>query len=307
MKKYQKVMTSLAVTTALLGTTSWMTVQAAPAQSVNWTAKDPVVSLKEVDSKIVQAAQKELQNITGKIYTFSKVVPLGIGDWLLEVQGMENSQVMVKKDGEVKDVSIKVKWGDLKDSFKQEMNTALHQAFPGSNPQVDAVHISVQYGHFPTNSPIKSGVVYMAAMVDKTSIILENGKLHRIFKSLTNEEGLKKEPLNALSSVTKNSKEVNNITVNMAEGTDKSTSVNASNPRDFEAMHTKLKEYSETQLLENATVPAKQLYNIDLKEYKVSKDPNLIGVVHFTKKGAPSLIGNYDSNGQFFTLGLDFS
>ncbi|WP_152961823.1 hypothetical protein [Aneurinibacillus migulanus] len=300
-----------------------------------------VTSLKDVDSKIVQAAQKKLEEITGKTYTFSKNEPWSIREdsgWSFEVQGLEHSQVMVKKTGEVQNVFLDVKWNDLKDSLKQEMKAALQQVFPGSNLQVDEVNLSVQYGDFPANHPIKNGAVYMHADIDKTSITLENGKLITIFKSLTPEEvdkaalkaaegvfvglnslGLQKKPLKTSSLTVKDGKEIYTFTFSdsdtespvfivVEKGTNKIMNIQARGLEDttaeYATVRDKLEGYSEQQLLKQATVQAKQLLSMDLTGYKVSKAPQMLNAVYFTKKGTPTLVGQYNSKGQFYVLGF---
>ncbi|UUZ81125.1 hypothetical protein LJK88_41490 [Paenibacillus sp. P26] len=218
------------------------------------------------------------------------------------------------------------------------MKAALQQVFAGNVPPVDTVDISVQYGDFPAGSSIKSGAVYLSTRVKDTTVVLEDGKLHRVFKSLANEEvdpaalraaetvfegkgleGLNKGPLQNAAWIMEGGKEVYELPfahsetrpvfVVVEKGTNRILKVNASELEDPPAEWTKVAEimegYGEDELLKQAVVQAKQLLKIDLTGYQASKDPKMFSVVHFTKEGAPSVIGKYNAKGQFYALQLE--
>ncbi|XOK61723.1 hypothetical protein ACJ7K1_00890 [Paenibacillus elgii] len=286
---------------------------------------------------LMNSVIKLAEDLTGKAYPFNKAEPWSMGEdsgLVYTMEGAEYSQMMVNSNGEVKNIAMDVKWRDLKDSYKQEMEAALQQVFPGKNIQADTVGISVQYG-LPDDSPIKSGAIYLNTRVNETFIELENGKLHRVVRSLANEEvdqaalkaaesifagdgleGLKKGPLNNPRLTIQDGKEVYEldfaasekfpVSVTVEKGTNKIVKVVASDLQDktdeIPKVADKIDGYSEVELLKNATVQAKQLLKVDLEGYKASKDPKMMAVVYFTKNGAPTVTGLYNAKGQFYDL-----
>lgn len=295
-------------------------------------------SLKNVP--LMSSILKLVGDFTGNAFTFSKPEPWSMGEdsgMTYKMDGSEYSQIMLNARGELKNVHLDVKWSDLKDSYKKEMEAALQQVFPGQNIAVDTVGISVQYG-LPDDSPIKSGALYLNTRVNNTFIELENGKLHRVVKSLANEEvdlealktaesvfvgngldGLKKGPLNNPLLIVQDGKEAYEfhfaasdkfpVFVTVEKGTRKILKVNASDLQDkidkFPDVFDTIEGYTEAELLKNAKVQAKQLLKIDLEGYQAAKDPKMMAVVYFTKSGAPTVMGQYNSKGQFYNLEYD--
>ncbi|MEC0208138.1 DUF4179 domain-containing protein [Paenibacillus ehimensis] len=289
---------------------------------------------------LVNSVVKLAEDLTGKTYTFNQTEPWSMGEdsgLVYKAEGTEYSQIMLNSNGEVKDILMDVKWSDLKDSYKKEMEAALQQLFPGQNTQVDTVGISVQYG-LPADYPIKNGAVYLNTRVHNTFIELENGKLHRVVRSLANEEvdqaalkaaesifagdgleGLRKGPLDNPSLVSQDGKEVYQlhfaasdkfpVGVVVEQGTNRIVKVVAGDLQDkideIPKVADKINGYSEAELLKNAMVQAKQLLKIDLEGYKATKDPKMMSVVYFTKNGAPTVVGLHNAKGQFYHLGFE--
>ncbi|SDJ34980.1 hypothetical protein SAMN04487909_11635 [Aneurinibacillus migulanus] len=130
--------------------------------------------------------------------------------------------------------------------------------------------------------------------------------------------GLQKEPLETASLIVKDGKEVYTRTfsdsdtpvfIDVEKRTNKILNVYANElehtTAEYPAVFDKLEGYSEEQLLKQATIQAKRLLSIDLTGYKASKNPQMVGVVYFTRKGTPTLVGRYNSKGQFYVLGFE--
>lgn len=289
--------------------------------------------------KGIPLVSKLVAGITGQAHTYDPAEPWSMGEdsgLTYKVDGSDKSQVMVAENGQTQNIKMEVRWNDLKDSYKQQMAAALQQVFPGERVQADTVDIAVQYGDFPEGSSIKSGAVYLSTRVNDTTVVLEDGKLHRVVRSLANADvdpaalkaaetvfdgtaldGLKKGPLVNPSFIIENGKEVYELLfessqsnkpvfVVVEKGTNRILKVMAGDledrPSDMADNADIMEGYTEDQLLANAAAQAKQLLKIDLAGYKAAKDPQSFSVVRFTKEGAPAVLGKYNVKGQFYAL-----
>lgn len=98
------------------------------------------------------------------------------------------------------------------------------------------------------------------------------------------------------------SKDANSpIFINLKEATGQITKVAISSLQDssdeYAKDYSKLKGFTEAQLLKNASTQALQLLNLDLKGYKAAKDKDHPGTVPFTKKNSPTVKGTYNTKG----------
>ncbi|WNC16160.1 DUF4179 domain-containing protein [Brevibacillus brevis] len=279
--------------------------------------------------------------LTGKTYTYGDEEAWSMGEdsgLAYKVDGSDRSQVMVNANGQPQNIQMEVQWNDLKDAYKQQMEAALQKVFQGEPVQAKTVDITIQYGDFPEGSSIKSGAVYLSTRVKNTTVVLEDGKLHRVVKSLANGEvdpaalktaetvfdgtaldGLKKGPLDHLSFIMENGKEMYELLfdnsqfkpvfVVVEKGTNRILKVAASDledqPNEMAKYAAVMEGYTEDQLLANAAIQAKQLLKLDLTGYKAAKDPKSFSVVRFTKEGAPAVLGKYNHKGQFYALQLE--
>ncbi|WP_090736947.1 hypothetical protein [Paenibacillus sp. Mc5Re-14] len=334
MKKVYYTLTSAVVASLILTAVPVSAVYGAstkntqPAQAATGAS-----SLKEVDAKIVQKAQEHLKAATGKSYTFSGAKKWSMGNengWDFSIKGVEHGQVMVTKKGELERIYVDQSWGELKDSYKQQLQAALKSVLqePEASKIPENVNISVD------KSPeYPKGAVDLYTRIDNNIIILREGKVLRTVKMLAKQEidenalkaasgvfagleGVKQGALNEPTQlITENGKTVYNLMfgtdpvfVNVEKGTNKVIKVAAYELQDpvanYKEAYKKMKSYSEAQLLKNAAGQSKELLKVDLTGYKAKLDPKLTAVVHFTKSGSPSLIGTFNSKGQFYELGF---
>ncbi|MDP1512634.1 hypothetical protein L8C07_21955 [Paenibacillus sp. CMAA1739] len=330
MKKGYYTLTSAVVASLILTAVPVSTVYGAstkntqPAQAATGAS-----SLKEVDAKIVQKAQEYLKAATGKSYTFSGAKKWSLGNengWDFSIKGVEHGQVMVTKKGELERIYVDQSWGELKDSYKQQLQAALKSVLqePEASKTPEEVNISVDKS---------KGAVDLYTKIDNNIIILREGKVLRTIKLLAKQEidenalkaasgvfagleGVKQGALNEPTQlITENGKTVYNLMfgtgahpvfVNVEKGTNKVTKVAAYELQDpvanYKEAYKKMKSYSEAQLLKNAAGQSKELLKVDLTGYKATLDPKLTAIVHFTKSGSPSLVGSFNSKGQFYEL-----
>ncbi|OBA05144.1 hypothetical protein A9P44_15220 [Paenibacillus polymyxa] len=334
MKKVYYTLTSAVVASLILTAVPVPAVYGASTKNTHPAqAATGASSLKEVDAKIVQKAQEYLKAVTGKSYTFSGAKKWSLGNengWDFSIKGVEHGQVMVTKTGELERIYVDQSWGELKDSYKQQLQAALKSVLqePEASKTPKEVNISVD------KSPeYPKGAVELYTRIDNNTIILREGKVLRTIKLLAKQEidenalkaasgvfagleGVKQGALNEpIQLITENGKTVYNLMfgtgahpvfVNVEKGTNKVTKVAAYELQDsaanYKETYKKMKSYSEAQLLQNAARQSKELLKVDLTGYKAKLDPKLTAVVHFTKSGFPSLVGSFNSKGQFYEL-----
>lgn len=334
MKNVQKTIAMLTVTGLLLGVAPSLSTpaSAAPAQT---NAASKTSALNGISANLVKAAQAKLKEVTGKTYTFSKADKWTEGkntSWVLQVKEAAYSEVNISND-QVAYISIVQKWADLKDTYKQQINAALKLADVGSTKTPETVTLTIGY----TAEYANPGKLEMFASAGDQFITVLDGKVKRIMSLLQVEEVPESalqaadkvtEGLNGIkmgkllkASVVQNGKgeksyelqfagndSKNPIFVNLKEATGQITKVELSSlqdsPSDYSKGYSKLKGYTEAQLLKNASPQALKLLDIDLTGYKAAKDQNHPGYIVFSKTNAPTVKGTYNTKGQFYNLEL---
>lgn len=332
MLNYQKTIAIMTVTGLLLGAAPSLTASAATTPVMSSSATK-ASDLKGANANLINAAQTKLKEITGKTYTFNKADKWTKGkdtSWVLHIKEAPYSEVNLW-NGKVANITINQEWADLKDKYKQQIKDALKLADSESTELPEKVTLSIGY----TAQYANPGKLELFAYVGDQYVSLLDGKVKRIERPLKLEdvpettlqaaervtEGLKgvsKGKLLKASTVLNGkgektyelqfaSKDAKNpIFINLKEATGQITKVGISSLQDssdeYSKGYSKLKGYTEVQLLKNASPQVLQLLNLNLKGYKAAKDKDHPGVILFTKKGSLTVKGTYNTKGQFHIL-----
>ncbi|MED4953771.1 hypothetical protein ABEO75_12510 [Paenibacillus macerans] len=332
MKNYQKAIALLTVAGVLLGTASPLAGHAAAAATKASTSTQ--ASLKGVDAKLITAAQKKLQEVTGKTYTFNKAEKWSADNntgWDLQIKEAAHSYVSIGVNGQVDRIMLDQKWSDLKEEYKRQIKDALQKSAPGSTSVPETVTLTIGYPDVYMNA----GKLELFTQVDDQLLTLLDGKIERIMTSL-NPEDVPEAVMQAVDAIkeglgnvekgelTKASAAIDGkgektyelmfasqdpkspIFINVKEATGRISKAYISPLEDSVTEYTQgysqLKNYTVKQLSENAKPSAQHFLNIDLTGYTAIKDEEKPGTVVFSKKNAPSIKGQYNTKGQFYNL-----
>ncbi|MED4953772.1 hypothetical protein ABEO75_12505 [Paenibacillus macerans] len=334
MKNYQKTIAMLTVTALLLGAAPALAHQAAAA-SAKTGAASKSSALKGVSAQQISTAQKKLKEVTGKTYTFSKAEKWTQdknSGWDLQIKEVAHGQVSLT-NGQVDMITLDQKWADLKDTYKQQIQSALKLANADGTEPPDTVTLTIGY----SSKYINPGKLELFTQAGNTYLTLLDGKVKRIMSPLAPEEvpkaalqetdkiteglgGVTKGELIKASAVLNAKGEKtyelqfssqdkkSPIFVNIKEATGQITKVEVSSladsAADYSKGYNKLKNYTAKQLSENAKSSAQHFLNIDLTGYTAAKDEKNPGTAVFSKKNAPSIKGQYNTKGQFYNLEL---
>lgn len=326
MKKHIKIVTILTAAGLLMNATPVLTGHTHAAQTHSSAAA--VSSLKKIDVKLLTEAQKRLKDITGKSYSFSKADKWSTGNdtgWNLMIKGVKNSNVSIVNNV-VDSIQLEQKWDDLQNAYKQKLKSVLKDLNVETLP--DSVSLYIRY----SDKSAASGKLEVFASVNNHYITLLDGEIKRVMSTMP-LESVSQDMLDAanaavesfngisLGKLTKaayvKGQDSNHVElqfegdspktpvfINIEEGAHRITKIEVTSLQDSVTEYTKgynkLISYSENKLLQAAIPVAKGVLNLDLSDYKISKDKDRPGVVQFTKKNAPSVNGMYNSKGQFY-------
>lgn len=321
MNKHIKMVTILTAAGLLLNSTPALTGHTHAAQTHSSAAA--VSSLKKIDAKLLTEAQNSLKEVTGKSYSFSKAEKWSTGNdtgWTLTIKGVKNGYVNIVNN-KVDTIQLEQKWADLQNTYKQTLKSVLKELNVETLP--DSVSLYKYAG---------SGKLEMFASVNNHYITLLDGEIKRVMSTMP-LESVSQDMLDAanaavesfngisLGKLTKaayvKGQDSNHVElqfegdspktpvfINIEEGAHRITKIEVTSLQDsvteFTKGYNKLISYSENKLLQAAIPVAKGVLNLDLSDYKISKDKDRPGVVQFTKKNAPSVNGMYNSKGQFY-------
>lgn len=326
MKKHIKIVTILTAAGLLMNATPVLTGHTHAAQTHSSAAA--VSSLKKIDAKLLTEAQIRLKVITGKSYSFSKADKWSSGNdtgWNLMIKGVKNSNVSIVNN-KVDSIQLEQKWDDLQNAYKQKLKSVLKDLNVETLP--DSVSLYIRY----SDKSAASGKLEIFASVNNHHITLLDGEIKRVMSTMPLDsvsqaildaanaavEGFNGMSLGKLTKAAHVKGQHNNhvelqfegpspntpVFINMEEETQRITKIEVTSLQDSVTEYTKgynkLISYNENKLLQAAIPVAKRVLNLDLTDYKISKDKDHPGVVQFTKKNAPSVKGTYNSKGQFY-------
>ncbi|WP_028589777.1 hypothetical protein [Paenibacillus massiliensis] len=324
----KKIIVSLTAAGLLIGTPLSAILPGSNAQAA---AKSASATKQSKPSKaIVTAAEKALKDFTGRSYSIGEASQAKINGemlWDLRVKGVEFSQVFMK-DSKVRSIKIEQKWSELKPAYQQQIQQVMKQALVEFKTP-DSVSLSIDHSNQKNKGEIQ---IYVRS--GDHIIIIHNGKLTRHTQILTNTSidpailekvqgifkgwsGVKQGELQrSQSSLTREGdKEVyklafgsgnNPVYIDINKATGVILKVDApelqGSQEEFVQSLKKLNSISEAQLLKQAIKQAPALLQLDLNGYTAKKDPKMTGIVHFTKPGAPTVSGQYNTNGEFYIM-----
>ncbi|WP_339291559.1 hypothetical protein MKY48_25455 [Paenibacillus sp. FSL W8-0187] len=284
MKKVYKVLSSVALA-GIMGATSMVYYQTqASAASFGTTVTATEKAATTAPAAAVKKAEETLKKITGTAYKLNKGESFGTKEWSYSVKNYPFSQVILDAKGKISRASIST------DNLTYHIN-ADKLSHISESIQLDAIDSSVQQA--------------AEAVFDKL-------------------EGVEQGELANVSLIKKGTKQVYEFMfVDGGFGTwigiDKNTldvlSVNARALADdlygkdqdvIDKYEESIKALTEKQLLAQATEQAEAWLGLDLTGYEATKDAFPSDRVVFEKKGAPTIIGNFNSDGMFFFIAVQY-
>ncbi|MEK3789678.1 hypothetical protein [Paenibacillus sp. FSL K6-1230] len=325
----KKIIVSLTAAGLLIGTPLSAILPGSNAQA---TAKSASASKQSKPSKaIVTAAEKALKEFTGRSYSIGEASQVTINGemiWDLRIKGVEISQVLMK-DSKVRSIKMEQKWSELKPSYQQQIQNIMKQTLSEFKTP-DSISLSIDHSNHLKNK----GEIQIHVRSGDHIIIIHNGKLTRHTQILTNTSidpailekvqsifkgwsGIKQGELQRSQSwlTREGDKEVyklafgssnNPVYIDINKATGVILKVDApelqGSQEEFVQSLKKLNSISEAQLLKQAIKQAPALLQLDLNGYTAKKDPKMTGIVHFTKPGAPTVSGQYNTNGEFYIM-----
>lgn len=284
MKKVYKVLSTVALA-GIIGATSMVYYQTqASAASVGTMVTATEKAATTAPAAAVKKAEQTLKKITGTAYKLYKGESIGTKEWSYSVKNSPFSQVVLDKKGKISIASIST------DNRTYHINED-KLSHTSESIQLDAIDSSVQQA--------------AEAVFDKL-------------------EGVEQGELANVSLIKKGTKQVYEFMFVDGDfgtwiGIDKNTldvlSVNARALADdlygkdqdvIDKYEESIKALTEKQLLAHATEQAEAWLGLDLTGYEATKDASPSDRVVFEKKGAPTIIGNFNSDGMFFFIAVQY-
>lgn len=284
MKKVYKVLSSVALAGIIGATTMVYDQTQASAASVGTTVTATEKAAATAPAAAVKKAEQTLKKITGTAYKLDKGESFGTKEWSYSVKNSPFSQVILDAKGKISSASIST------DNLTYHLNED-KLSHTTESIELDAVDSSVQQA--------------AEAVFDKL-------------------EGVEQGELAGVSLIKKGTKQVYEFMYADGDfgtwiGIDKNTldvlSVNARALADdlygkdqdvIDKYEESIKALTEKQLLAQATEQAEAWLGLDLTGYKATKDAFPSDRVVFEKKGAPTIIGNFNSDGMFFFIAVQY-
>ncbi|MEN1986330.1 hypothetical protein [Paenibacillus hubeiensis] len=284
MKKMYKVLSSVALA-GIIGATSMAYSQTqASAASVGSTVTAAEKNATTAPAAAVKKVEQTLKKITGTAYKLDKGESFGAKEWSYSIKKSPYSNVIFDAKGKISNANIST------DNLTYYINDD-KLSHTSESIQLDAVDSSVQDA--------------AEAVFDKL-------------------EGVEQGELAGVSLIKKGTKQVYEFMfVDGDFGTwieiDKKTldvqSVNARALADdlygkdqdvIDKYEKSIKALTEKQLLAQATEQAKNWFGVDLTGYKATKEAFPSDRVVFEKKGAPTIVGNFNSDGMFYSIAVQY-
>lgn len=339
---FYKVVSTAALAAIIAGTGAigaTGTVQAASAAEAGQTEQTGKVNIKNVDKKLVDAAQAKLKEYAKGSVSFSKAETTEYNGEVVSLSWQKNGQlsgsVYVKPDGKVVRVYLDLKYAQLNDTLKSKLSSAwkqLYQKAPSGFTSLD-----VNY--------LEDGSTDIMAFCNNERITLVDGKVESGGGSLKLvPAAIQKAAAQALSrvgakakgspriyySLKPNKKKVyeleystnkGNIELEIEETTNRLLgidlgylslikelgNVSKENPgEETKAIQDKVKSYTLDDLKKSAVKQAKEIMNLNLAGYGAElKDVNTYPYVVFSKKGSPAVKGYFNSKGEFHSFVIE--
>ncbi|QDY84782.1 hypothetical protein FQU75_16080 [Paenibacillus polymyxa] len=254
-------------------------VKSTPTSSSTANASTPS------DSAVIKNAQKKLQEITGK--KLELVYKQAAGNEIeLSVKGQGFDQVSTDKNGNITDAHVEV---DHR-TFMIRNNKLDHTVEDVDTSKADKAALKAAEGVFGALDGVTKGELKHISLITKGN--------KKVFEFMF-QNGDKENPV--WIQVEKGSNQVMSINTRILAdklfGKDKA---------EVDKVKQKLKSFTEDQILELAQKQAKELLNVDLTGYKVIKNTQMDGRVTFEKDQSPKLSGDFNSEGQFYSLKVEY-
>ncbi|RRJ64548.1 hypothetical protein EHV15_17660 [Paenibacillus oralis] len=330
MKKISQILSIMLLASLMTSPISNVTVQAASAPSEE--VKE--INLADVDPKIADAVQAKLQELTGNTYPLGAVFKGDEGAYVFKLQKSQTDQVIVNSKGIADFVSIDISYDELgNEQLKKQLDQAWSEFFPDSSEPLENVNLwggSVDDLRMWASNQV--GTIYLVhgkvdhalrhvqdkdipADVLKTAekTLASSGgglvKKTRTLEGVTLKAG-QKPVYNFLYTTNKG-----NVWIHIEEGTLQRTEVNlqALSDKLFEvtskakgdAIDKKLQSFKTNTLLKAAIKDAKAIMDLDLSGYSAKRAKNRTDTLIFSKKGAPTVTGMFNSKGSFYYFRVD--
>lgn len=321
MKKfYKNVLSSTVIAATIMSAGGGMFVQSAQAAQAESAAE------LKVDQSLVNTVKENVKKLLGETVQLGKAKAFGDkGGIVFPIEGKEMSQLIVKEDGTIDFISTHFKYKELKgDKLKKQLDTAWKQAFPKDKKGIDLIMVNYSTDHglqmnggndlsgtiFVTNGKLDYSVVEVKEVpaaakkaAQQTLTKLGLTKKAETVRSQTLKPG--KKPVYNFSYST----DKGNVWIDIEKDTYKVMEVNAfalsdydKKDVDIDAVTKKIEQFSIESLMEKATKQFKAVMNVNLSGYSAAKEKNNSDTLIFTKKGAPTLVGRFSSDGTFYNI-----
>ena len=323
MKKIFQILSVMLLASLMTSPISNVTVQAASAPPEGVQAIDPA----DVDPKAAEAAQAKLQEYTGNTYPFGTALKGDDGSYMFTLQKSKTDQIIVNSKGTVDVLYIDIRYKELRnEQLKKQLDQAWSEIFPETGEPLENVNL-----HY------MGGKLSLRASNPKATIFMVDGKVNHALRQVQDKDipanvlktaeqtlascgGLVKKT-RALEGVTLRAGQPpvynflyttnkGNVWIHIEEGTLQRTEVNlqALSDKLFEvtskakgdAVDKKLQSFKTNTLLKTAIKDAKAIMDLDLSGYSVKRAENRIDTLIFSKKGAPTVTGMFNSKGSFY-------
>ncbi|RRJ66575.1 hypothetical protein EHV15_29355 [Paenibacillus oralis] len=335
-----KVLSTAALAAIIAGTGAAGASGSVQAASIAEAAQtEQTVNLKNVDQKLIDAAQTKLKEHAKGSVSFSKAETTEYNGEVVSLSWQKNGKlagsVYVKPDGKVVRVYLDLKYAQLNDTLKSKLGTAWKQLYKKTAPGF--TKLDVNY--------LEDGSTDIMAFCNNERITLVDGKVKSGGGSLKSLPAvIQKAATQALSrvgakakgspriyfSLEPNKKKVYGLEYSTNKGdieleieettnrllridlgymslTKELTEVSTENGKEeTKAIRDKVNSYSLDELQKSAVKQAKEIMNLDLSGYKAARNDEdndseyaYHDSVVFTKKGAPTVTGFFNSKGVF--------
>ncbi|MFB5678409.1 hypothetical protein ACE3NQ_28500 [Paenibacillus terreus] len=321
MKKfYKNVLSSTVIAATIISAGGGVFVQSAQAAQAESAAE------LKVDQSLVKTVQENVKKILGETVQLGKAKDFGKNDYIqFPIEGKEMSQVIVKEDGTIIAISTHFKYKELKgDKLKKQLDTAWKQAFPKDKKGIDLIMVnySTDRGLQLNGRNDSSGTIYVTdGKLDYSVVEVKEvpAAAKKAAQQTLTKLGLTKKAETVRSQTLKPGKKPvynfsystnkGNVWIDIEKGTNKVMEVNAfalsdynKKDVDIDTVTKKIEQFSIESLMEKATKQFKAVMNVDLSGYSAAKEKNNSDTLIFTKKGAPTLMGKFSSDGTFYNI-----
>ncbi|NUU74375.1 hypothetical protein [Paenibacillus xylanilyticus] len=284
MKKVYKVLSSVALAGIIGATTLGYSQTPTSAASVDKTVSATEKAATTAPAAAVKKAEQTLKKITGTAYKLDQSDFLGGTEWSYSVKKSPNSYVLIDAKGKISSASIstgKMTYHIQEDKLSHTSESIQLETVDSSVQRaVDAVFDKmegVEQGKLSGVSLIKKGAkqVYEFMFVDG-----EFGTWIEIDKKTLNVQSVNARAL--ADDLFEKDQEV------------------------IDKYEKSIKALTEKELLAQAAEQAEAWLGVDLTGYKATKGAFPSDRVVFEKKGAPTIVGNFNSDGLFYSIGVKY-